>query len=274
MKRTAHENRGRLFARRGLSAAAGWAVLFSAVGFCLLGGERGAADRAPEPRTFRQWAEREYQAARAAYLSCGGAQYAAAWKHARACFDMGEAARDNRERAVWAEEGVLAGEKAVAAAPNRVEGHYYLALNLGQMARVKQLRGLFLIKRMEAELRKALAADPAFDYAGPDRCLGMLYRDAPGWPLSLGSRKRARRHLESAVRRAPDYFPNRLNLIEALLKWGERTEAKQQFPAARAALAKAKARFRGVPWTFAWPEWLARWEQICKKLGEDVEQAR
>jgi hypothetical protein len=46
--------------------------------------------------------------------------------------------------------------------------------------------------------------------------LGLLYHQAPGWPISLGNPSKASRHLNEAVRLHPDYPGNRIALAEFL----------------------------------------------------------
>jgi hypothetical protein len=92
-------------------------------------------------------------------------------------------------------------------------------MNLGQLARTKGLSALKLVDQMEGEFTRARDLDEHLDYAGPDRSLGLLYRDAPVIG-SVGSRTRAREHLRRAVEVAPQYPENRLSLIEAYLKVG------------------------------------------------------
>ena len=60
-------------------------------------------------------------------------------------------------------------------------------MNLGQLARTEYLGALTLVKQMEQEFKAAGGLDPQFDHAGPKRNLGLLYRDAPGWPVSIGN---------------------------------------------------------------------------------------
>ncbi len=76
-----------------------------------------------------------------------------------------------------------------------------------------------MVREMEREFKTADDLDEHFDYAGPERCLGLLYRDAPGWPISIGSRHKAREWLEQAVKLAPDYPENQLNLVESYWQW-------------------------------------------------------
>jgi hypothetical protein len=63
----------------------------------------------------------------------------------------------------------------------------------------ESLGALSIVKEMEKEWLATLALDPHCDYAGADRNLGLLYRDAPGFPLSIGSRGKAEQCLQHAV---------------------------------------------------------------------------
>ena len=55
-----------------------------------------------------------------------------------------------------------------------------------------------------------------------------LYREAPGWPVSIGSQAQgAAICWNSAVKLAPDYPENQLNLVESYLKWDERAEPRK-----------------------------------------------
>ena len=74
--------------------------------------------------------------------------------------------------------------------------------------------------------------------------LGLLYRDAPVIG-SVGSRTRAREHLRRAVEMAPQYPENRLNLIEAYMKWGERTGAYRELQTLEATWPAARTNFVG-----------------------------
>ena len=102
---------------------------------------------------------------------------------------------------------------------NLAPAHYYLGMNLGQLARTRGLSALRLVNQMQREFTRARDLDEHFDWAGPDRNLGLLYRDAPAF-ASIGSRSKAREHLMRAVELAPRYPENRLNLVETYLQLG------------------------------------------------------
>ena len=117
-----------------------------------------------------------------------------------------------------AHEGIQVCRRWLQRAPDATAAHYYLGMNIAQLARTKTLGALPLVKDMEKEWLATLGLDPHFDFAGADRNLGLLYRDTPGFPLSVGSRVKAEEHLQHAVELNPEYPENHLNLIETDLK--------------------------------------------------------
>ena len=82
---------------------------------------------------------------------------------------------------------------------------------------------------MEHEYLRAIELIPSVEYAGPHRLLGLLYRDAPGWPISIGSKQKSKYHLEQAVKLAPEFPDNQIFLIESYLQWGEKSAAVAQY---------------------------------------------
>lgn len=237
-------------ARLGGLPALGVGLLLAAVATRVLAGED------PGQSEFASRAEKEYRDARAR-LESGTNQTVAAWHFSRACFDLAEFATSKARRADLAEQGIEAARKTIARAPASAPGHYYLAMNLGQLARTKLLGALRLVDQMETEFSEARKLDEHFDYAGPDRNLGLLYWQAPSI-ASIGSRSKARQHLRLAVELAPEYPENRLNLIEAYLEWGETKGARQQLNALKESWTGARQRFSGTAWEVSWKDWNKR----------------
>jgi len=201
----------------------------------------------------------------------------AGWEFLRACFDCADSNTNKSERAKFSTEAVQAGRELVRKAPTSAPTHYYLGLNAGQLASTRGLSALSLVDQMEEELQKARDLDPNFDYAGPDRGLGLLYLDAPGWPLSLGSKTKARQHLHRAVELSPDYPENRLNLIEADLRWHDFKDADKQMQATEAIMPKARTNLVGAAWAASWADWDRRWKaaklQTAKQPGASLKPA-
>lgn len=215
--------------------------------------------------TFAQRAERLYQAAKDQYAK-ESTNVVYAWQLGRACFDWAEFAASDDAREALANEGIAACRLAIERDPKLAPAYYYLAMDLGQLARTKTLGALPIVDEMEKTFKKARELDEKFDYAGPDRNLGLLYFDAPGWPASIGSRSKARSHLERAIKVCADYPDNYLNLIEAELKWGEISAARKLSTRLGDLWQAAKARLTGAEWASSWADWDKRWEQIQKKL--------
>lgn len=184
----------------------------------------------------------------------------------RACFDWADFSATDKQRADIANRGIDACRKLLALDPKSTPGHYYLAMNLGQLAQTKSLGALKLVSQMEAEFKLVLAADPRFDNAGADRNLGLLYWQAPGWPLSVGSNAKARAHLAAALKLAPDYPENALNLIEAELKWNDKPGVARDFKTLNEHWDAAKQKLTGEEWAASWADWEKRKAAAEKKV--------
>jgi hypothetical protein len=215
---------------------------------------------------YAQRAQQKYAAAQARFHA-EPTNAAAAWKFARAAFDRAEFATNDRERATLAVQGISACREVLASDPKSAPAHYYLGLNLGQLARTKTLGALKIVDEMERELKTARLLDEYLNHAGPDRTLGLLYRDAPSIG-SIGSRSRARQHLLRAAVLAPDYPENRLNLGESAIRWRDLKTAQRELAALEGVWASARNKFSGADWEASWADWNVRLEQLRIKAKE------
>lgn len=190
-----------------------------------------------------------------------------AWQFGRACFDLAEFSTNNAERAEIAQQGIAACRQALTHDRDSASAHYYLGMNLGELAETRGLGALKLVDQMQKEFELARTLNELLDYAGPDRNLGMLYRDAPSW-ISVGSKSKARKHLLRAIELAPDYPDNRLNLAEGYLKWSDRNGACRELKALEELWPKARTNLVGAAWSSSWVDWEQRLRQL-KKKAED-----
>ena len=209
---------------------------------------------------------RAYQKAKAAYEAKPRSEEAA-WQLGRAAFEARETATNKTERAAMAEKAIDACRKALAQHTNSAPLHYYLGLNLGALAETRGLSALRLVSQMEDELLVAISIDPKIDHAGPERSIGMLYRDAPAF-ASVGSKTKARQHLLRAVQLVPDFPENRLELIRSCLKWNDRNTARQELHALEERWAEAKAKWSGPQYAADWAQWEDQLQKLKKQLGE------
>jgi len=189
-----------------------------------------------------------------------------AWRFAQACFERAEMSTNNTERVAYGREGINAARKAVELNPKSASAHYFLGMNLGQVARVKRMSALRLVDEMEVEFLKASELDEKVDFAGPDRCIGVLYRDAPGWPISIGSRSKAVKCLEHAVEVCPEYPENHLCLLETYLDWSEESKMSQLLEKTRKLWPEAKKKLVGDKWQSSWEAWDKRLDAIESKM--------
>ena len=174
-------------------------------------------------------------------LSTAGADRAVVLAHlGRTCFVLGQLVPEAQAMGYY-QQGQSYAETLIREEPNRVEGHYWLALNLcGQADVGSKLLGRRLLPRILEELQRAVALDAAYDQAGAHRVLGRIYYEAPGWPLSVGDMQKSRQHLQAAVRLAPATSTNHLYLAQTLLRLQEaglaRQELEQVLKSTRAAV--------------------------------------
>ncbi len=217
--------------------------------------------------SFAQRAERNYQEARKRFQTSTNDDEAS-WQFGRACFDWAEFAKNDSQRESIADEGIAACRPLTARNPKSAPGHYFLAMNLGQLAQTKTLGALRLVDEMEREFKAARDLDPKFDYAGPDRSLGLLYFEAPGWPASIGSKSKARQHLQHAAQLAPGYPENHLCLLEAYLKWGDKKNLARELKITEELLPQARKEFTGEAWAQGWVDWEKRWKHVREKTSD------
>lgn len=198
----------------------------------------------------------------------------AAWKLAKTGFELADLVDSKTERARIAEFGIRACRKWMDHAECPVGIPYYLALNLGQLARTKTLGALTLVREMEDAFLVAIKMDESFANAGPPRCLGLLYRDAPGWPASIGNSEKARAHLERAVDLHPTFPDNRLCLIESALEWKDIDLLERHMHLYRILLPHARTRFSGETWAESWHSWDQRWKKVQAKASSLIDRPR
>ena len=214
---------------------------------------------------FADQAEAAYKAAQDVYAKKSSSPQAAI-DLARTAFDYGDLAPNDVIREQVANHGIATARAAIAAHTNCVGAHYYLALNTGELARTKMWGALKLLTEMERELKYVIQHDPKYDYAGGHRTIGVLYSEAPGWPTSVGDRKKARFNLEKAVEIAPEFPENHICYMEALVKWKEWKTLTDALADYQSALSKAKEKFTGPDWAYEWYDWGRREKLVQMRI--------
>jgi tetratricopeptide (TPR) repeat protein len=150
--------------------------------------------------------------------------FESAWKLARARYWLGSHAPE-RERRALLEQGIAAARAAAAIEPNKPEGHFWLAANMGTLAESFGLRqGLKYRGEIKDELLTVLKLDPAFQQGSADRALGRWYFKVPG--LFGGSNRKSEEHLRKSLTYNPSSSASLYFLAETLIDMKRKSEAR------------------------------------------------
>jgi tetratricopeptide (TPR) repeat protein len=161
------------------------------------------------------WAER---------LARDPKDFESAWKASRARYWLGTHAPE-KSRKAYLESGIAAGRAAIALAPNKPEGHFWVAANMGTLAESFGLRqGLKYRGDIKEELETVLRLDPAFQQGSADRGLGRWYFKVPG--LFGGSNRKSEEHLRKSLTYNPTSASSLYFLAETLIDVGKKSEAR------------------------------------------------
>ena len=162
------------------------------------------------------WAER---------LAKDPKDFESAWKLARARYWLGGHAEEKKRKA-YLESGIAAGRAAIAIAPNKPEGHFWVAANMGALAESFGLRqGLKYRGDIKDALLTVLRLDPAYQQGSADRGLGRWYYKVPG--LFGGSDKKSEEHLRKSLTYNPHSASSLFYLAETLIELGKKDEARR-----------------------------------------------
>ena len=151
--------------------------------------------------------------------------FESAWKLARARYWLGGHANE-AERRAFLEQGIEAAREAVAIQPDRPEGHFWIAANMGALAESFGLRqGIKYRGDIRKELETVLRLDPAFQQGSADRALGRWYYKVPG--LFGGSNDKSEEHLRKSLTYNPSSTASLYFLAETLIDMKRNDEAKR-----------------------------------------------
>jgi tetratricopeptide (TPR) repeat protein len=192
---------------------------------------------APDPDELYRDRENIANAQRAADLwaerVAAGPDFEATWKLARVCYWLGTEGPDaGRKNAL--SRGVTAGEQAVKLEPDKPQGHFWLAANMGGLAESFGLmQGLKYRGRIKDELERVLQIDPAWQDGSADRALGWWYHQVPR--LFGGSEAKAEEHLRKALGYNTQSIITLYFLAEVLIDRHKKDEARDLLQQAVAA---------------------------------------
>lgn len=183
----------------------------------------------------RLWAERTHAEAVDRAVTVGTqafeeypSSYDLAWRLARAFWRTGDLATDaSRRRDGYATARRYA-ERAATLDPDRVEGHCYYALTIGDYGGTLSLLGAItegIGSTFEREIKRAYDINRDFDHGSPMLALGRYYFALP-WPKR--DLKQSRHYLEELKQRHPSALLGRIYLAETDHALGDDTAARQE----------------------------------------------
>jgi hypothetical protein len=208
------------------------------VGIVAMTASLRAQGAAPDPD--RLYADREHlasatEAARIweARLAKDPRDFESAWKLARACYWLGGHVASNEQRKQF-ERGIDAANKAVALQPNRAEGHFWLAADMGAMAEGFGLRaGIKYRGPIKKALETVLMIDAGYLQGSADRALGRWYLKVPR--LFGGSKDKSVEHLKRSLGYDANSTATHFFLAETYLEMDKKDDARRELQAVFAA---------------------------------------
>jgi tetratricopeptide (TPR) repeat protein len=165
------------------------------------------------------------------------------WKLAHANVNHGMSVPDDERRRFFSAGEALA-RRSVASCPDSTEGHFFLAVAIGQMTKVVgNKQRIELSKEIQREAETALSLDP--DHAGAMHVLGRWnYEIASlGWFSKMAAKvvyggvppgasyEEAKAWFERAIAVRPEMPLNHFWLAEALIKLDDYARARQELQA-------------------------------------------
>jgi tetratricopeptide (TPR) repeat protein len=181
-----------------------------------------------------------------------------AWRLGRALFFLGQEAQSKEEKRRYHARAVLCCRRAARLEAERVEGHFWLGVNLALLAEVvNPLNALRHALSARRSLMRAVHLDPAFHDAGPLRVLARLQHKLPR--LLGGGRARARANFERAIQLAPTNTVTRLYFAELLSEMGDKARMRDELET-----------ILNAPHDSHWAFELERDRKIARKLLDEM----
>jgi tetratricopeptide (TPR) repeat protein len=161
-----------------------------------------------------------------ARLTANSRDFQSAWKLARACYWLGGHVPADEQRQQY-ERGIKAATRAVELEPDRPDGHFWMAADMGAMAESFGLRaGIRYRGPIKKELETVLRIDPSYQQGSADRALGRWYFRVPR--LFGGSKEKVVEHLKRSLTYAPESTATHFFLAETYLDMDRPDDARRE----------------------------------------------
>ena len=152
------------------------------------------------------------------------------WKYAKFCYFLGKAEKDLEKAAEIFEKGRDAARIASRVEPDKPDGHFWFAANLGELSRMSPLTvGLKSVDEIRESMEKVIALEPGYQGASAFDALGQLEMATRNF--KGGKTQKAVEYYESGIELSPDNSNIRLHLAEAYFALKRDADARKQIDA-------------------------------------------
>ena len=163
----------------------------------------------------------------AAVRSADARNFEVEWKFAKYSYFLGKQSRDVKESLESFEDGKLAGKIASRLAPEKPDGYFWYAANLGEQAKLSPVTvGVKSVDEIKEAMNQVITLDPRYENASAYDALAQIELSTAG--LMGGKAEKAIEYVVQGLKIEANNSYLQLRLAEALLATGKREEAKKQ----------------------------------------------
>ena len=153
--------------------------------------------------------------------------YEVEWKYAEYNFFLGNRTDDEKESERAFKEGEEAGKIAANIEPNKADGHFWYAVNLGEQAQRNPLTvGITSVDTIRERMNKVIEIKPDYQGATPYDVLGRIEMATT---MTGGEPEKAIEYFQKGLEIEDNNSYLHLHLGEAYLAVGREQDAKKQF---------------------------------------------
>ena len=184
-------------------------------------------------------------------------------EEARLLHFLAVATGDGGPRDRYREAGRTLAKRALEQDPRQPAALLWWTAHRGaQATALNPFQAVKIAKEIEQTLLRLREVAPDYDSSAADRVLGIVYQVAPA-VVSIGSKDKAREHLNAALRRHPEHPGNLLSAAKYLLENGDCPKAKDLAQRVLASRALTDP-LEGPPWRAEAQALLARASRECR----------
>lgn len=163
----------------------------------------------------------------AAVRNADARNYEVEWKFAKYNYFLGKQTTDEKEKEKSFEDGKLAGRIASRLEPEKADGYFWYAANLGEQAKLSPVTvGVKSVADIKEAMNKVIELDPKYQNASAFDALAQVELSTAG--IMGGKPEKAVEYLEQGLKIEENNSYLHLRLAEAMLATGKREEAKKQ----------------------------------------------